>query len=350
MSEITVKNLEYIYKRVKNNNHKSLLRSIPILNLVLKRDFEKLKAVDNISFNINKGDVVAFIGPNGAGKSTTIKMLTGLLEPTSGEISINGFNLQKEKNKYLKNIGVVFGQRTQLWWELPVMDSFNLLKDIYEVDEQEFKDRMKWYNEIVNINKLLDIPVKNLSLGQRMLCEILASFLHKPSIIFLDEPTIGLDVSIKNKIRKFITVINKTYKTTIVITTHDSGDIEKLANKVILINKGSIAYDGTFLDFMKMYGNKKIIQIKPTFKLSNGLEEIKKMLSSFRNIDIYVESDWIIIKLDQNSDNISKIISILQLNKTFDDIIIKPATLEEVLVPMYYNYGGEKQYDKTENS
>ena len=209
----------------------------------VKREYLNIKAVDDISFSIEKGEIVGYIGPNGAGKSTTIKILSGILNPDSGSCKIAGMTPWKERVKYVKKIGVVFGQKSQLWWDIPAEDTFDLLRDIYEIPEGEYRTTKKDLIEKLNLQDIINIPVRQLSLGQRMRCEIAASLLHNPEILFLDEPTIGLDAVSKQLVRDFIKKLNKEKHTTIILTTHDMSDITTLAKRIILIGKGKVLYD-----------------------------------------------------------------------------------------------------------
>src|SRR6266849_4007146 len=208
------------------------------------REYQTLRAVDGISFEIARGEMVGYIGPNGAGKSTSIKMLTGILVPTSGEIHSNGFIPWRQRAAYVKTIGVVFGQRTQLWWDIAVIESFKLLRRIYDVSQRDFDERMELFNQVLGLSELLHTPVRKLSLGQRMRCDLAAALLHNPPILFLDEPTIGLDVVAKDNIRQFLRAINERYKTTVVLTTHDLDDIEELCRRIMIIDRGTLLYDG----------------------------------------------------------------------------------------------------------
>ena len=208
------------------------------------RKYEAVRAVDGIDFDIERGEMVGYIGPNGAGKSTTIKMLTGILVPTAGTLSVQGLVPYKDRYRHVKTIGVVFGQRTQLWWDIAVIEAFNLLQKIYEVPQAEYQQRLKKFNQVLGLEDLLNIPVRKLSLGQRMRCDLAASLLHNPSILFLDEPTIGLDVAVKASIRDFIREMNREYGTTVILTTHDLSDIEELCSRVIMIDAGRLIYDG----------------------------------------------------------------------------------------------------------
>jgi ABC-2 type transport system ATP-binding protein len=212
------------------------------------------KAVDDISFTINDGEIVGYIGANGAGKSTTIKMMTGILTPTSGEVLVNGIIPYKDRKKNAYNIGVVFGQRTQLWWDLPLSESFTLLKEIYEVDDQSYNERMEFLSSVLDLNDFMLSPVRTLSLGQRMRADIAAALINNPKIIYLDEPTIGLDVVVKEKVRQAIKEIKKQYGTTVILTTHDLSDIEELCDRIIIIDKGKKIYDGGIKDIKDKYG------------------------------------------------------------------------------------------------
>ena len=239
-----------------------------ILNLFHRR-YEKVIAVDNISFQIEPGELIGYIGPNGAGKSTTIKMLTGILVPTSGQIRVDRFIPYKERKDYTRHIGVVFGQRTQLWWDIAVVESFKLLRKVYQVPQADFDRRMITFNKVLDIEPLLNLPVRKLSLGQRMRCDLVASLLHNPRVLFLDEPTIGLDVIGRLSIRDFLGQINREYGTTIILTTHDLGEIEKLCNRVMIIDHGRILYDDSLDRLRQKYSldRRIIFQLSETFSL-----------------------------------------------------------------------------------
>src|SRR5271167_3302695 len=208
------------------------------------RDYRTVAAVDRVGFTIERGEMVGYIGPNGAGKSTTIKMLTGILVPTSGEIRINGYVPYRQRRQYVKTIGVVFGQRTQLWWDIAVIESFKLLRRIYDVSQRDFDARMEHFDAILNIRDYLHTPVRKLSLGERMRCDLAAALLHNPPLLFLDEPTIGLDVVAKDHIRRFLRAVNERFRTTVLLTTHDLDDIEALCRRIIIIDRGRLLYDG----------------------------------------------------------------------------------------------------------
>lgn len=226
---------------------------------LVKREHIKKEAVQNISFSINEGEMVGYIGPNGAGKSTTIKMLTGILVPTSGCVKVNGIIPYENRQENAKNIGVVFGQRTQLWWDLPTIESFELLKEIYRVSDKRYKKNMDTFTEILGLDEFLNTPVRQLSLGQRMRADIAASLPHDPPILFLDEPTIGLDVVAKEKMRTFIKEINLERNITVILTTHDMEDIEKLCERMILIDHGQKVYDGEIAVVKERFGKTRTL-------------------------------------------------------------------------------------------
>ncbi|MCI8691756.1 MAG: ATP-binding cassette domain-containing protein [Lachnospiraceae bacterium] len=218
---------------------------------LFRREYEVIQALNDVSFTIGDGEMVGYIGPNGAGKSSTIKILSGILTPDSGTVLVDGRIPHKNRIRHVSRIGVVFGQRSQLWWDVPVIDSFELLKDIYSISETDYKESLEELTELLNLGELLRSPARQLSLGQRMRCEIAASLLHRPRILFLDEPTIGLDAVSKLAVRDFILRQNQTHKTTVILTTHDMQDIEALASRILLIGRGKILMDGTLEDIKK---------------------------------------------------------------------------------------------------
>lgn len=253
---IQVEHLSKSFKVVKKQS--GMMASLKSL---FYHETQEIKALDDISFNINEGEIVAYIGPNGAGKSTSIKVLSGILTPDQGKVIVNGKIPWQQRVEYVKDIGVVFGQRSQLWWDVPIIDSFELLKEIYSIQEADYKNRLAELSELLNLTDLLHIPARQLSLGQRMRCELAASLLHAPSILFLDEPTIGLDAVSKLAVREFILKLNKNNNTTIILTTHDMQDIEALCQRVLLIGKGKLLYDGTLDDLKKQYAYEKQITV-----------------------------------------------------------------------------------------
>src|SRR5579862_4577120 len=240
------------------------------------REYKTVAAVDRVSFTINRGEMVGYIGPNGAGKSTSIKMLTGILVPTSGKALVNGYIPYKQRRQYVRTIGVVFGQRTQLWWDIAVIESFKLLRRIYDVSQRDFDARMEQFNHVLGISDFLYTPVRKLSLGERMRCDLAAALLHNPPLLFLDEPTIGLDVVAKDQIRKFLRAINREFQTTVLLTTHDLDDIEELCRRIMIIDHGRLLYDGP-LDLLKQ----KLLrtkQIKFAVKDSGQLTRVQSFV------------------------------------------------------------------------
>jgi ABC-2 type transport system ATP-binding protein len=234
------------------------------LKSLFSRKYEKIKGVNDISFRINKGEIVGYIGPNGAGKSTTVKLMSGILTPTEGEVKVNGLNPQKDRKKLNRKLAVVFGQRNQLWWDIPIIDSFKMIKYLYEVPETRFKDNLTRYLDLLDLKKLSHVPARKLSLGQRMRAELCSAFIHEPEILYLDEPTIGLDIEVKEKILAFLKKENEQKETTILITSHDMFDIERLSNRAIVIDEGSIMYDGSLDEIKRLYSQTEIITIEFT--------------------------------------------------------------------------------------
>ncbi len=224
---------------------------------LFKRRYRTIRAVDGICFSIARGEMVGYIGANGAGKSTTIKMLTGILTPTSGTMRLNSLDPRRNRYEHARQIGVVFGQRTQLWWDLAVIEAFNLLQKIYEIPPPIYRQRLDRFIEVLDISEQLHQPVRKLSLGQRMKCDLCASLLHNPPLLFLDEPTIGLDVAVKERIRRFIREVNREEQSTVVLTTHDLTDIEELCPRIIIIDSGKILYDGPTADIKDRFGRRR---------------------------------------------------------------------------------------------
>ncbi|MEM7531622.1 MAG: ATP-binding cassette domain-containing protein [Chloroflexota bacterium] len=249
---IRVENLQK-YFRI-NTHSKGVLGSFRNL---LSRESTEVRAVDGISFEIAAGELVGYLGPNGAGKSTTIKMLTGLLVPSSGEVEVNGFVPWRERTRYVAQIGAVFGQRTTLWWDLPVVESLELLQHIYKIPDARFQRNFQEFRDLLELDQFLSTPVRSLSLGQRMRADLCAAMLHDPTILFLDEPTIGLDVVAKERIRQFIKHINEERQTTIVLTTHDLVDVERLCERVMIIDQGQLLYDGKMQALQDRFGGKR---------------------------------------------------------------------------------------------
>lgn len=253
---ISVKNVSKVYDILKKEP--GLLGSLKTL---ISRKYQKKIGVNNINFSINEGDFIGFIGPNGAGKTTTIKMLSGIIHPSSGDIKVMGFTPKKLQNSFKKQFAITMGQKNQLWWDIPPLDSFQLLKEIYEISEEDYNQILEELTTLLEVKHLLKIPLRNLSLGERMKMEIMGSLLHSPKVLFLDEPTIGLDVPSRRKIRQFLKYINKEKKITIILTSHYLEDIEELCNRIIAINKGKIIYDGSIKALPSAALNYKLVSV-----------------------------------------------------------------------------------------
>src|SRR5215472_6088860 len=296
------------------------------------REYRTVAAVDRVSFSIDRGEMVGYIGPNGAGKSTSIKMLTGILVPSSGEIRVNGFEPHRERRHYVKTIGVVFGQRTQLWWDIAVVESFKLLRRIYDVSQRDFDARMERFNEILGIRDYLDVPVRKLSLGERMRCDLAAALLHNPPLLFLDEPTIGLDVVAKDHIRHFLRAVNREFQTTILLTTHDLDDIEELCRRIMIIDHGRVLYDGP-LEHLKQ-------RLLRTKQIKFALKERDQAggLGAFSRDGLEVEQvDELTyrIRFDRlkvpTADLVRQILSAVEVR----DLLIEDESIEEIIKRIY---------------
>ncbi|HEQ0432400.1 TPA: ATP-binding cassette domain-containing protein [Streptococcus pyogenes] len=282
---------------------------------------EIFEAVKDLSFEVPKGQILGFIGANGAGKSTTIKMLTGILKPTSGYCRINGKIPQDNRQDYVRDIGAVFGQRTQLWWDLALQETYVVLKEIYDVLEKAFRKRMDFLNEVLDLNEFIKDPVRTLSLGQRMRADIAASLLHNPKVLFLDEPTIGLDVSVKDNIRRAITQINQEEETTILLTTHDLSDIEQLCDRIIMIDKGQEIFDGTVTQLKQSFGKMKSL----SFELRPGQEQV---VSQFMGLpDITVERHELSLDIQYDS---SRYQTADIIQKTMADFAVRDLKMTDV--------------------
>lgn len=300
------------------------------------REYTVKTAVDNISFNIQDGEVVGYIGANGAGKSTTIKMMTGILTPTSGKVLVNGVVPYENRQKNAKDIGVVFGQKTQLWWDLPLSETFSLLKDIYEVDDDAYKERMDFLNEVLELEDFMLSPVRTLSLGQRMRGDLAAALIHNPKVIYLDEPTIGLDVVVKDNVRKAIKKMNETYGTTVILTTHDLTDIEELCNRIIIIDNGKILYDGDLNDIKSKFGYMANIEIQTKAKVNLKEVEFIKELDK-ENIELDSRDNKIIIKFNKNNTSTTEITKHLLGKLDIIDFSINETTIEDIVKKIYKN-------------
>ena len=294
------------------NRHEGLKGSIRDL---FSRDYKTISAVKDVSLEIAKGEIIGYLGPNGAGKSTTIKMMTGVLEPTSGEIMVNGRVPYKDRTANSEHIGVVFGQRSQLWWSLPLIESFKLLRDIYMVSKEDYENMLALYRSLVDIEPILHKPVRQMSLGQRTLSDILAAFLHNPDIVFLDEPTIGLDVAMKSKIRDLIKGLNQQKGTTAILTTHDMGDVDALCKRIVIIDKGMKIYD-------------------------NDIDHLKTYFGSYRTLRMRLSDDtWEERVIDESKEDVMDVIMKKQKECKIKDIQLQEISTEEVIKKIY---GGEE--------
>ncbi len=324
MSFIEIKQISKTFKVAKKKS--GLKESIKSF---FKRDFIEVKAVDDISFSIEEGEIVGYIGPNGAGKSTTIKILSGILIPDSGECQIDGMTPWKDRVRYVKKIGVVFGQRSQLWWDIPAEDTFDLLKDIYEIPEEEYQATKEDLINKLDLHDIINIPVRQLSLGQRMRCEIAASLLHNPKILFLDEPTIGLDAVSKQVVRDFIKKLNKEKKTTVILTSHDMADITALAKRIILIGKGHVLYDGSLKKLQIKYETEKYVSIKTKDKLTIRKKGIKNKIKTKNGYDLVINANEI---------SISELLNVISKKITIEDIEIDHENIDSIIVKLYKDY------------
>ena len=320
--------VENLYKEYRQRKGKEGLTGA--VKDLFHREYRTVKAVDGISFSIEKGEIIGYIGPNGAGKSTTIKMLIGILVPTNGKIDVNGIEPYKHREVNAKRIGVVFGQRTQLWWDIPVSETLSLMRYIYDVPEKQYLENLKTFSDILGLDKFIHTPVRQLSLGQRMRADMACALLHNPDILYLDEPTIGLDVVVKERIREFILEVNKKRNTTVILATHDMSDIERLSSRVMVINSGKLVYDGDLDALKRKYGTEemviaellgKIVDTNELYKL--GVDEVK------------YEDDKITIKYDSAKINSSTVVRWLVDKVETKDINIKVTPIEDVIRKMY---------------
>jgi len=294
-----------------------------------RKDYQIIEALKGISFTINDGEIVGYIGPNGAGKSSTIKIMSGVLTPDQGTCLINGRIPWSQRKEHVKEIGVVFGQRTQLWWDVPVIDSFELLKDIYQIPNDVYQRNLNELVELLDLATLIKTPTRQLSLGQRMRCEIVAALLHEPKVLFLDEPTIGLDAISKLAVRDFIRKINKEKKTTVLLTTHDMQDIEALVDRIILIGNGQILLDGSLQSLKQRFSKDKIITID--FIGDNIMPSTGLSINENANQHAVIQVDTSILSIKEAIHNISQQIEI-------QDMSISSVSIEDIVVSLYQEY------------
>lgn len=324
---IAVKDLRKDY--IKYEKEKGLIGMIKAFVNAKKKI---VKAVDGVSFEIQDGEIVGYIGANGAGKSTTIKMLTGILTPTSGSIDINGIDPNKDRINNAYQIGVVFGQRTQLWYDLPLQESYTILKEIYGVSDEDFKQRMEFFNEVLEIEEFIKSPVRQLSLGQRMRADIVASLLHNPKVLFLDEPTIGLDVVAKRKMRDAIKLLNKKYGTSVILTTHDLDDIAELCTRIIIIDKGKVIYKGSLDKIKELYGYMK----KLTFQINGDITFDRNDFSvNAEDLEYVIEDSKLIIDFNKNKITVAELANDVMTNNKVIDMDVSEESIEKIVGNIY---------------
>jgi ABC-2 type transport system ATP-binding protein len=320
---IEVKNLSKEFKSLKREpSLKGYFKTL------FSRNYEIKKALNNVNLEIKEGEFLGIIGPNGAGKSTLIKILTGILTPTSGEAKILGMIPYKQRQKYTKNIGAVFGQRTQLWWDLPVKDSFELLKHIFRIPDEVYRENLDTFSKILDIDKYLSVPVRKLSLGERMRCDLAASLLHNPKIVYLDEPTIGLDVEAKYRIREFLKELNKK-GVTIILTTHDMGDIEELCPRIVIIDKGKKIFDGPIEEIKKKFRKERdlIIDFHDVVDSKDLRFDGARLLEAKEN--------RIKLAIDTSKTTVSEIAKKIFSKYSVHDISIEEPDIEEIIREIY---------------
>lgn len=320
---ISVKNLKKYYQvHQKEPGLSGSLKSL------FNRKYIDVKAVDDVSFEIKEGELIGFIGPNGAGKTTTLKVLSGLLYPTSGESKVLGFNPWERKSAYQKQFSLVMGQKNQLWWDLPAQESFILNKEIYEVPDQNYKQTLDELVELLDVKDLLKVQVRKLSLGQRMKMELIAALIHSPKVLFLDEPTIGLDVVMQKKMREFIKNYNKKYGATIILTSHYMDDVKELCERVVIIDKGKLIYDGKLEGVIKKFADTKTLTVTFNEKVeSEDLKEIGKVEE--------FEYPKAVISVKRNK--VAEAASLLLEKFDVDDLNIEEAQIEDIIRDVFQN-------------
>ncbi|WP_277678924.1 ABC transporter ATP-binding protein [Gracilibacillus dipsosauri] len=326
MNIIEAQNLTKEYKRFKRfPGFWGAMRTL------MTQQYSKVPAVNDLSFKINAGETVGYLGPNGAGKSTMIKMLTGILVPTAGQLFVRGKIPHQSRMENARKMGVVFGQRSQLWWELPMIDSFEVHRHVYKIDEKTYKKNLDFCTELLDLGSFLNSPVRQLSLGQRMRAEIAISLLHDPEILFLDEPTIGLDVLAKDNIRQFLRKVNQEKNVTILLTTHDLQDIEEVCSRMLIVNKGNLVYDGTTMKLRENLGNLRKIRVE----LKENLDKLVINDLTFQNGDGNIKY----LIYERELTNILEVIDYLSQKYTVIDLSIEAASIEDVIRRLYHQLG-----------
>ena len=325
MSIISVRDLAKTFKKpVREEGLKGMIKAL------FSRKYDEVRAVDGISFDIEEGEIVGYIGANGAGKSTTIKMMCGILHPTGGSVTVNGMDFDKSRQQINKQMGVVFGQKTQLWWDIPLIETFKILKSIYEVSDEDYEERFEYLCDLLDMRPFLTQTVRSLSLGQRMRADFAAALIHSPKIVYLDEPTIGLDVLVKDKIRGAIKELNKKYNITVILTTHDMKDIEELCNRIIIIDKGKILYDGSLANIKYRFGNTKTIFIP-----SNAELDEDALKERFGGIELERNDDKWAIKFSLNDIDLDDMLLYLINTYHIKDFKIDDISIEDITKQLY---------------
>ena len=325
MKIISVKDLSKTFKKpIREEGLKGMIKAL------FSRKYEEVHAVDGISFDIEDGEIVGYIGANGAGKSTTIKMMCGILHPTGGSVTVDGLDFEKNRQKINKRMGVVFGQKTQLWWDIPLIETFKILKSIYEVPDEEYNERFEYLCELLDMKPFLTQTVRSLSLGQRMRADFAAALIHSPKIVYLDEPTIGLDVLVKDKIRGAIKELNKKYNITVILTTHDMKDIEELCNRIIIIDKGKILYDGSLANIKYRFGNTKTVFLPSNVELDEA-----KLKDRFAGVEIEHQDDKLALKFSLNDVDLDDMLLYLINTYHIKDFKIEDISIEDITKKLY---------------
>ena len=325
MNIISVKNLSKTFKKpIREEGLKGMIKAL------FSRKYDEVKAVDGISFDIEEGEIVGYIGANGAGKSTTIKMMCGILHPTDGTVTVDGLGFDKNRQQINRKMGVVFGQKTQLWWDIPLIETFKILKSIYEVSDEDYNEKFEYLCELLDMKPFLTQTVRSLSLGQRMRADFAAALIHSPKIVYLDEPTIGLDVLVKDKIRGAIKELNKKYNITVILTTHDMKDIEELCNRIIIIDKGKILYDGSLANIKYRFGNTKTIIIPSNIDINESVLKEK-----YAGVEIEHKDDLLAIKFSLNDIDLDDMLLYLINTYHIKDFKIEDISIEDITKQLY---------------
>ena len=325
MSMIEVKDLTKVFKKpIRDEGLKGMIKGL------FSRKYEEVRAVDGVSFSIEEGEIVGYIGANGAGKSTTIKMMCGILHPTEGSVVVDGMTFEKQRQEINCEMGVVFGQKTQLWWDIPLIETFKILKSIYNISDEAYEERFQYLCELLDMKPFPNQTVRSLSLGQRMRADFAAALIHSPKIVYLDEPTIGLDVLVKDKLRHAIKELNRKYHITVILTTHDMKDIEELCNRIIIIDQGRILYDGSLADIKYRFGNTKTIIAPANVALDDA-----DLTTRFQGVTIERDEEKTAIKFSMSEVALDEILLYLINTYHIKDFRIQDITIEDITKELY---------------